>query len=165
MKQSIWAILCSSQDSNACRCCCLATQSSLTLCDPMDCSPPGSSVHGIFQARILARVAIFLLQVIFPTQESNPSLLCLLHCRWILYLLSIREAPLECLVLPSGSAVRNLPETQETCKRYGFNPWIGKSPWRRKWNPTAVCLPGNPQGQRSLAGYSSWGHKEWYTSE
>ena len=34
------------------------TQSCLTLCDPMDCSPPGSSVHGIFQARILEWVAI-----------------------------------------------------------------------------------------------------------
>ena len=40
--------------------------SRLTLCDPMDCSPPGSSVHGILQARVL-------LQGIFPTQGSNPS--------------------------------------------------------------------------------------------
>ena len=38
--------------------CVLATQSCLTLCDPMDCSLPGSSVHGIFQARILEWVAI-----------------------------------------------------------------------------------------------------------
>ena len=38
--------------------CMLVTQSCLTLCDPMDYSPPGSSVHGIFQARILERVAI-----------------------------------------------------------------------------------------------------------
>ena len=37
---------------------CLVTQSCLTLCNPMDCSPPGSSVHGILQARILERVAI-----------------------------------------------------------------------------------------------------------
>ena len=37
---------------------CLVAQSCLTLCDPMGCSPPGSSVHGIFQARILERVAI-----------------------------------------------------------------------------------------------------------
>ena len=41
----------------------------------MDCSPPGSSVHGISQARILEWVAIFLLQGIFPTQGSNPYLL------------------------------------------------------------------------------------------
>ena len=35
------------------------SQLRLTLCDPMDCSPPGFSVHGIFQARILEWVAIF----------------------------------------------------------------------------------------------------------
>ena len=68
-------------------------------------------------------------------------------------------------VLPGGSTVKNLPAMQGTCKRYGFNPWVGKSPWRRKWKPTTVFFPGNPHGQRSLAGYSSWGHKEWYTSE
>ena len=44
---------------NKCFCCfCLVTQSCLTLCNPMDCSPPGSSVHGILQARILEWVAI-----------------------------------------------------------------------------------------------------------
>ena len=53
-------------------------QSGPTLCDPMDCSPPGSSVHGILQVRI--RVGCYaLLQGIFPTQGSNPHLLCLLH--------------------------------------------------------------------------------------
>ena len=44
-------------------------------CDPTDCSPPGSSVHGILQARTLEWVAHFLLQGIFLTQGSNPSLL------------------------------------------------------------------------------------------
>ena len=47
-------------------------QSCLTFCDPMDCSPPGSSVHGILQARILGCHALF--QGIFPTQGSNPGL-------------------------------------------------------------------------------------------
>ena len=51
------------------------------LCSPMDCSLPGSSVHGIFQARILEWVAIFLLQGIFPTQRSNLQLLHLLYCQ------------------------------------------------------------------------------------
>ena len=46
-----------------------------TLCDPMDFSLPGSSLHGILQARVLEWVAIFLLQGIFPTQGSNPGLL------------------------------------------------------------------------------------------
>ena len=53
--------------------------------DPMDCSPQGSSVHGILQARILEWVAISFSMGIFPIQESNP---CLLHCRQILYWLS-----------------------------------------------------------------------------
>ena len=48
----------------------------LTLCDPMDCSPPGSSVHGIFQARV---GCCALLQGIIPTQGSNPCLRHLLH--------------------------------------------------------------------------------------
>ena len=44
-------------------------------CDPMDCSPPGSSVHGVFQAVTLEWVAISLSRGIFPTQGSNPHLL------------------------------------------------------------------------------------------
>ena len=59
----------------------LVTQSRLTLCDPMDCSPPGSSVHGILQARILEQVAMPFLQGIFLTQGSNSRLSQLLHCR------------------------------------------------------------------------------------
>ena len=46
------------------------------------------------------------------------------------------------------------------CKRHGFDHWVRKIPWRRKWQPTAVFLPGEFHGERSLAGYSSWGHKE-----
>ena len=40
------------------------------------------------------------------------------------------------------------------CKRCGFSPWTGKSPWRRKWQPTPVSSPGESHGQRSLAGYN-----------
>ena len=42
----------------------------------------------------------------------------------------------------------------------GFNPWFVKIPWRRKWQPTPVLLPGESHGQRSLVGYSPWGCKE-----
>ena len=45
------------------------------------------------------------------------------------------------------------------CKRCGFNPWIRKIPWRRKWQPTAVFLLGKSHGQRSLAGSIPWAHK------
>ena len=44
--------------------------------------------------------------------------------------------------------------------RHKFDPWIGKIPWRRAQQPTPVFLPGESHGQRSLAGYSPWGHKE-----
>ena len=54
-------------------------QSCLTFCDPMGCSPTGSSVHGVLQARVVEWGAIFPLQGIFPTQGSNPHLLHLLH--------------------------------------------------------------------------------------
>ena len=50
-------------------------------------------------------------------------------------------------------------------KRRGFNPWVGKIPWRRAQQPTSVFLPGESQGQRSLAGYSPWGHKKSDTTE
>jgi len=46
------------------------------------------------------------------------------------------------------------------CRRPGFDPWIRKIPWRREWQPTPVFLPGKSHGQRSLVGYSPWGHKE-----
>ena len=42
-------------------------------------------------------------------------------------------------------------------KRCGFNPWVWKILWRRKWQPTPIFLPGNSQGQSSLASYSAWG--------
>ena len=64
-------------------------------------SPLGSSVHGIFQERILEWVAIFLLQGIFPNQGSNPHLPCLLHCRWILYPLS-HQGTLHAMSLPKS---------------------------------------------------------------
>ena len=44
-------------------------------------------------------------------------------------------------------------------KRPGFNSWMGKTAWRRKWQPTSVFLPGESHGQRSLAGYNPWGRK------
>ena len=46
------------------------------------------------------------------------------------------------------------------CKRCRFNPQDGKMPWKRKWQPTPVFLPGKSHGHRSLAGYSPWGRKK-----
>ena len=44
-------------------------------------------------------------------------------------------------------------------RRHRFDPWVGKVPWRRKWQPISVFLPGISHGQRSLVGYSPWGHR------
>ena len=51
------------------------------------------------------------------------------------------------------------------CQRCRFDPWVGKIPWRRSWQPTPVFLPGELHGQSSLAGYSPWDHEELDTSE
>ena len=45
------------------------------------------------------------------------------------------------------------------CRTHRFNPWVGKIPWRRKWQPTPIFLSEKSYGQRSLAGYSPWGCK------
>ena len=58
---------------------CLVAQSCLTIYGSMGCNPLGSSVHGIFQARILEWVATSYARVIFLTHGSNPRLLCVLH--------------------------------------------------------------------------------------
>ena len=51
------------------------------------------------------------------------------------------------------------------CRRPWFSPWVRKIPWRREWLLTLVFLPEEFHGQRSLAGYSPWGHKELDTTE
>ena len=49
--------------------------------------------------------------------------------------------------------------------RPGFDPWVGKIPWRRKWQPTPVLLPEVSYGWTSLVGYSPWGCKKLDTTE
>ena len=51
--------------------------------------------------------------------------------------------------------VKNLPAIWET----RINLWVGKIPWRRKWQPTPVFLPGKSHGQKNLADYSLRGHQ------
>ena len=101
------------------------------LCNPMNCNLPGSSVHGISQARILGWVAVSFSRGTFLTQGSNPR-------------------------LPSSSVVKNPPASAEDM---GSIPGVEKIPWRRKWQPTLVFLPWKSHGQRSLGGYNPWGHK------
>ena len=60
-----------------------------------------------------------------------------------------------------AQTVKNLPAMQ----RPRFDPWVGKIPWRREWQPTPVRLPREFLGQRSLVGYNPWGCKELDTTE
>ena len=69
---------------------CLISRSCPTLCDPMDCNPLGSSVHGDSPGKNTGVGSHALLQGIFPTQRSNPGLP---HCRRILYRLSHQGSP------------------------------------------------------------------------
>ena len=88
------------------------------------------------------------------------------------------ELPLQCAIRRWNVRMRLFPvggfpgsaSGKPTCqyrrlKRPGFDPWVRKIPCRRKWQPTAVFLPGASQGQRSLVGYSPWGCKESDTTE
>ena len=63
---------------------------------------------------------------------------------------------------PGGSEVK---ESACNAGDLGSIPGLGKIPWRRKWQPTPVFLPGEFHGQRSLVGYSPWGRKESDTTE
>ena len=66
------------------------------------------------------------------------------------------------LVVSEGLAA-DLFSKESTCNAGRprlFDPWVGKIPWRRKWQPTPVFLPVRSHGQRSLANYSPWGHEE-----
>ena len=82
---------------------------------------------------------------------------------------------LEDIVLPSSPAAfsylpnwglsQGLSGKESTCqcrrcRRCRFHPWVGKIPWKNKWQSTPVFLPGKPHGQNSLMGYRLWGHKE-----
>ena len=64
---------------------------------------------------------------------------------------------------PDGTVSGKEPACQ--CRRPRFYPGVGKISWSREWQPTPVFLPGKFHGERSLVGYSSWGHKESDTIE
>ena len=102
-------------------------QSCPTLSDPMDCSHPGSSIHGIFQARVLEWGAI--------------AFSALKH--YFTRVFGFR----------GGASGKGPSSKCRRYKKYVFDPWVGMIPWRRTWQPTPVFLPGESHGQKSLAGY------------
>ena len=70
------------------------------------------------------------------------------------------------ITLPGASLVaQRIKSICLQCRRLRFNPWVGKIPWRRKWQPTPVLLPLKSYGKRSLVGYCPLGRKESNTTE
>ena len=72
----------------------------------------------------------------------------------------LQLAPYEGLGFPGGTSGKESTCRGSRHKRCGFDPWVGKMPWRRKWQPTPVFLPGKFHGHKGLAGYSPWSYKE-----
>ena len=68
------------------------------------------------------------------------------------------------LGLPGGARGEE-PPARAGDMRHGFDPWVGKTPWRRARLSTPVFLPGESHGQKSLVGYSPWGCKKSDTTE
>ena len=156
-----------------------------TLCDPMDCSPPSSSVQGILQARTLEWVAVpssrgSSWHRIKPRPLMSPASaggFFTTSATWeaatvrdphgvllprVSSFLCTQEKGFEffCVSSPDISVLDvttlilwNGKKSTCQCRRHGFNPWVRKMPWRRKWQPTPVFLPGKSHGQRSLTGY------------
>ena len=83
--------------------------------------------------------------------------LLLCHCATALLLVETDPQFLGC---PSGVSGKESACQCRGLRRCGFNPWLRKIPWSRKWQPAPVFLPGKYYGQRSLAGYSPRDHKE-----
>ena len=109
-------------------CVCLVAQSCPPLCDPMDCSPPGSSVHVDSPGKSTRVGCHALLQGIFPTQGLNPGLL---HSRWTLYHLSYQESPwiLGWVAFPfSRGSSQSRNKTGVSCTAGGF--FISYNPLR-----------------------------------
>ena len=136
----------------------------------MDCSPWGSSVHRILWVRILEWVAIS-----YSREFSQPRDWTWVSCMagrfftiwatseaWTLPKSSWKARIQPAGDFPGSLVVKTLSSHRRGCR---FNPWVGKITWRRAWHPTPAFLPGEFHGQRSLAGYSSWGHKELDTTE
>ena len=133
-----------------------------TFATPWTGNLPGSSVHGILQERILEWVAIsFLREFSRPRNQTQVSYIAgRFFTDWATKEArnSIKVAELHTFKRASQVAlvVKNPPASTGDNKKHGFNPWVGKIPWRRAWQPTPVFLPweshltGEPGGLQSM---------------
>ena len=138
----------------------------------MDCSPPGSSVRGVLQARILEWVAMPSSRASSPPRDGarGSYISCGFFTTGTTACSPIHVPPPSCalqlqlpaflLMAPKFPPV--VPVTLLTMVSL-VEYLLGDVPW--KWQPTPVFLPGESQGQRSLAGCSLWGRTESDTTE
>ena len=77
---------------------------------------------------------------------------------------SFRDRPPD-IKYPGGATGKEPICQWRKLKRFRFDPWLGKIPWRKAWQPSPVFLPGESHGQRSLVGYDPQGHNESDTTE
>ena len=103
-----------------CLCVCLIAQSCPTLCDPLDYSPPGSSVHRNLPGKNIGVGCHAFLQGIFPTQGSNPDLP---HCRQILYQLSFKGSQKD-TYSPHGTETENLKIRPKRATDFHMQPLL-----------------------------------------
>ena len=167
-------------------------QSCPTLCDPVDCSPPGSSVHGILQARIMEWVAISFSREVVCTAYTYiyPYTYMYMseHLSWRkrYSMLPGRDSSSRVLILGSpdlscekdnlsseqssvSHSTKIVPQ-KKSCQDIKFPKCLEiRTVWtkqqRRQWQPTPVLLPGKSHGQRSLVGCSPWGREKSYMTE
>ena len=157
------------------------TQLCPTLSDPMDCSPSGSSVHGIFQARVLEWGAIAFSYVNKRGSQFQAfSSLCYENFSCSIELVQIlfnkpmvpngegsgTSLQYSCLENPMGggawwAAVYGVAKSQTRLSDFTFT-FMHR---RRKWQPTPVFLPGESQGRGSLVGCRLWGRTELNMTE
>ena len=126
-------------------CCCLVTNPVQLFCNPMDYNPPGSSVHGISQAKNTRLECHFLLQGIFSTQGSNPSLL-----NWQVYYLSLSH---------QGSPTYNL-RVHKTCYVSIYTFYMYMFLWR--YVRDMQCISGEKSSR--MPNLWQWKPETWFRS-
>ena len=128
------------------------TQSCPTLSDPMDCSLPGSSIHGILQAKVLDWGAVAFSDLFLLIRVKNFLLSRFVHHK-------VTNG------FPGGIVVKNLPANAGDARNTGLIPWSGRSPGVGNSNPLHYFLPGKFHRQKNLAGYKSMGSQESDTTD
>ena len=138
--------------------CCSVTRSCLTLCDPMECSKPGFPVLYHLPEFAQTHVLGVAIQPSCTLSSPSPPAFTLSQLQGLFQWVSLWPLTIG---LP-----RWLSGKESTCqcrrlKRCGFNPWVRKISWNKKWQPTPVFLPEKSHGQRSLGGYSPYTPMFW----